>query len=460
MADIRWNDLRADFSGANQAMGVATHSMSQAGNVFDKLNQTILNERQRAIENAQKDKEFTEKVRQFDVGQDLAERKFGLEGEKFGLEKDKFGYQQDRDKIADSHWQSEYDLKVTSENNLDAYRKASNAIQSRRVGLDEKNFEQAQLDRQYLAQAINENTANRNALDMQIKDAENKINSGTLTPGEAAVQQNNIKNLRTQLTATGNASEVAARSVQLGGNPLVALQDMQTRSAREYEIGKENRKLTGEAKKAYEASEVKAYNAIKGMNLGTNDTAAFNKLLSSAKVIYPNLSPERIVAMVSASAPITNEWKLPFVGEKKFKLDEGLMPWSSNDLRNLDLSDSNNKLAQNLALMAGNTSYLIDDTKLTPSGGTPSTTAASPEEMISKMSTSGITQDKIDTEVRRLAMQKGSDTLTSPKTLQKAMLNLMRDATKEKAEKESEEKRKQLEETMARNAKTIYNSLK
>lgn len=49
---ITWNELKPDFSGANDAMKNAMTGFSQAGTVFGKIREGILAEEQRAIENA------------------------------------------------------------------------------------------------------------------------------------------------------------------------------------------------------------------------------------------------------------------------------------------------------------------------------------------------------------------------------------------------------------------------
>lgn len=71
MADIRWNDVRANFSEANQGIGNAIQGYSNVGTVFGQLRKSILDEEQRAWDNAFKEKEFQEKTRQFDEGHKL-----------------------------------------------------------------------------------------------------------------------------------------------------------------------------------------------------------------------------------------------------------------------------------------------------------------------------------------------------------------------------------------------------
>lgn len=95
MADIRWNNVNANFGDANTAMSNAQRGISNAGTVFGELRKSILDEEQRAIANAFREKEFDEKVRQFGLQQGLNEQRFGLDKEKFDEDIRRFGIQQD-----------------------------------------------------------------------------------------------------------------------------------------------------------------------------------------------------------------------------------------------------------------------------------------------------------------------------------------------------------------------------
>ena len=75
---IQWNQVKSDFSGSSSSMKNAMTGISQAGTVFDKMHQTILDEEQRAIENAYKESQLqldkdklAEDVRQFSITNQL-----------------------------------------------------------------------------------------------------------------------------------------------------------------------------------------------------------------------------------------------------------------------------------------------------------------------------------------------------------------------------------------------------
>ena len=74
--------ISADTNAGTGAMAGASQSFSQAGTVFGQLRKSILDEEQRAIENAYREKMFDENVRQF--------------GERMGLERDQFAFNKDK----------------------------------------------------------------------------------------------------------------------------------------------------------------------------------------------------------------------------------------------------------------------------------------------------------------------------------------------------------------------------
>lgn len=64
---IEWKTINPDFSDSTASMRNALTGFSEAGTVFDKMRQGILDEEQRALENAYKQQVFDENVRQFEA---------------------------------------------------------------------------------------------------------------------------------------------------------------------------------------------------------------------------------------------------------------------------------------------------------------------------------------------------------------------------------------------------------
>ena len=77
--DMQWKDVNVNFNDANSAMANAQSGISKAGTVFGELRKAILDEEQKAIENAYKQKVFDENVRQFGLQHALNRDKFAEE---------------------------------------------------------------------------------------------------------------------------------------------------------------------------------------------------------------------------------------------------------------------------------------------------------------------------------------------------------------------------------------------
>lgn len=76
---LQWNDVRVNFNDTNSAMSNAQSGISKVGTVFGELRKAILDEEQKAIENAYKQKVFDENVRQFGLQHALNRDKFAEE---------------------------------------------------------------------------------------------------------------------------------------------------------------------------------------------------------------------------------------------------------------------------------------------------------------------------------------------------------------------------------------------
>lgn len=67
MADLKWNEVNANFNDVNSGVGHAISAYSNVGNIFGNLRKSILDEEQRAKDNAFKQKQMDENIRQFDL---------------------------------------------------------------------------------------------------------------------------------------------------------------------------------------------------------------------------------------------------------------------------------------------------------------------------------------------------------------------------------------------------------
>lgn len=84
-SNLNWHQIRADFNDANSAMRNAQSGFSQAGTVFGQLRKSILDEEQRAVDNAYREQAFNENVRQFGLKYALDKDRFDESVRQFGL---------------------------------------------------------------------------------------------------------------------------------------------------------------------------------------------------------------------------------------------------------------------------------------------------------------------------------------------------------------------------------------
>ena len=73
----RWNDVRADFGDTGRMFSAAQQGLSNAGTVFGQLRASILAEEQKVIDNAFREKQLNENIRQFGLTNALEQDKFG-----------------------------------------------------------------------------------------------------------------------------------------------------------------------------------------------------------------------------------------------------------------------------------------------------------------------------------------------------------------------------------------------
>ena len=72
-----WNNVKADFSDASRTLYTAQQGLSNAGTVFGQLRASILENEQKEIDNAFREKQLSENIRQFGLTNALEQDKFG-----------------------------------------------------------------------------------------------------------------------------------------------------------------------------------------------------------------------------------------------------------------------------------------------------------------------------------------------------------------------------------------------
>lgn len=309
--DIKWEQVKPDFSNSSASMKNTLTSLSQAGTVFDKMRQSILDEEQRATENAYKQQLFDENARQF--------------GLQYALNQDKLAEQ-----IRAAQANEAYKNRVLAEQaransaneqlrkqqlaNEASYRNAMLAVNRDRVAKeDERNKIISEETLKIINGKINYDTT--------ISKLQDDINNAS-TPEEKAKAKSALNNYKAmnapQWTAQGMNQQmlqnVAAKGAGvIGSTPFTS--EAQSELARtnaaiqRADKQKENR-LKGETE---------ATKLIQGMNLTSDQQALAQQVLAKAATLYPDV-PQEALANVIASMPTYNAW-LDFDNKNAFSAD-------------------------------------------------------------------------------------------------------------------------------------------
>lgn len=174
-----WNEIKADFTGSNQLIKTAGDMWSQAGTVFGQMRKEILEQEQREIENAFREKALAEKARQFDLGYDL-----------------------DVDKFKEANRQFDVTSKETATHhrNLEKYNSDSLALQERKFKHDLDVYEQGKKDTAALMDLLTGKTIN----EQKAKLAEQRqqvFTDNNATDADIASTASSLQQVEDQLAA-------------------------------------------------------------------------------------------------------------------------------------------------------------------------------------------------------------------------------------------------------------------
>lgn len=175
--------INADTNAGTGAMAGASQSFSHAGTVFGELRKSILDEEQRAIENAYKQQVFDENVRQF--------------GERMGLERDQFAF--NKDKFAKEFGLNERQFEELMRHNRATEATAAQNAKFANLGaqIQMMKWQQQQAQEADIKQIASSLTAGKNASEQQMKAIEEKLKDNSLNQAqkdELTSQYNLLKN--------------------------------------------------------------------------------------------------------------------------------------------------------------------------------------------------------------------------------------------------------------------------
>ena len=343
MADLKWDSINANFGDVNAAMGNSLTGISQAGTIFGELRKSILDEEQRAIDTAFRERAFQQNADQFGITTALEKDKM-LESSRHNLttEQNTIRGQDLINQAAMANAQTERDkFNLTN----DEYNKLNLASQT------SKDINTTMLGKKEEADNI-------------LKQRELEIDNNTsLSPEQKEAEKSAIKKdqnkLRETYSATAMMQKHSEEMAKAGlsnydekFNPFVKnAAEEQARAVKNIE-----RKMkTQESRdKAWEQSN----KMIDNLNLGQEDKAALQSLINTTMVAYPNLKPDVITARAISLYPVTGE--VFGVGTNKFDV-----PLTEKDyIVNFDPTDPTNPLAISMAQAANDTSNLFNDSNI------------------------------------------------------------------------------------------------
>lgn len=310
---LQWNDVRVNFNDTNSAMANAQSGISKVGTVFGELRKSILDEEQRAIENAYKQKVFDENVRQF--------------GLQYALNQDKLAEQIRSNKANEANTIRGQDLNYKSTiRGQDLNYKSSMAsigAQNARLNFEQSKWNALQSekekDKQTLASIANNLYNSRNDLNKEIENTQNLLNQ-EVDPTKKSMLENKLNILnqeRTGMSATSLDNQYRILAAKNGIN-------VEKTPFSNEAVLEQNRLITAiksnkEAREKEKQDTSDATKIIQGLNLTPGQQDLAFKVLSRAKELYPDV-PSNTIANVLARTPIDNAW-FEWSGKNAFDYD-------------------------------------------------------------------------------------------------------------------------------------------
>lgn len=351
-----WNDVQADFRGSNQAFDIAQQGLSNAGTVFGQLRASILAEEQKRIDNAFREKQLNENIRQF-----------GLTN---ALERDKFGETQRRNLVLEEDADLDRTQRFDIANMQNRTAMAGVAAQNRGTALREKMYNDEQNRLAIQTKVHQDILGEAQALEKEKADLTAGINSGTLTGDALAASKARLAQIdgiiRTDYTASALDKRIANEIAIRGGGVVPATSMSKEATAEQARTSAAITRDT-ESAKAFEQSQIKANEIQAKLNLGTEDSAALQRAMSLVQQQYPTLKPDVAMSILSSYYPTTGEilTGTPFTpGRNKFDVPIG----TTDYLVKFDPTDRDNPIAVRLAQAAGKGENLLsggsDTTKI------------------------------------------------------------------------------------------------
>ena len=319
MADLRWDSIGANFNDANSAMGNSIRGISQAGTVFGDLRKSILDEEQRAVDNAYREKAFDEQVSQFAATHGLNENKL----------REQIRHNQESERL-------------TGEGQKVAMADVN--VQKDRLALARSEQDQNALFRKDYAEITSSLYGQRDSLDQQITQGKTELEAaqaaGTITPEQLKERQAQLDRLATQRKELSDTAIQASIQREMGmrgwGGDRAIVTPSDNLAATEQARAVKGVEQSLKTQQAYEQSQVKAMDMI---SQGKYTAEQSNKLvaaLRSAQAAYPNVSPEVLASTLLTTTGTPYDAWLDWSGNNAFAVDDSVVTQFTKDPTNPD----------------------------------------------------------------------------------------------------------------------------
>ncbi len=320
MADLRWNSVNANFNDVNSAMGNSISGISQAGTVFGNLRKSILDEEQRAVDNAFREKQFDEQVSQFAATHGLNEEQL----------KEQIRHSQESERLTGEGQK----VQMRGQDLSHKAAMAGVGVQRDRLALARSEQDQNALFRKDYTEITNRFYGQRDSLDQQITQGKTELEAaqaaGTITPEQLKERQVQLDRLATQRKELSDTAIQAGIQREMGmrgwgGNRAIVTPSDNLAATEQARALATTKRYAPMSDKEYAESQIKANELIsKGKYTGQQSELLMGAL-RAAQNTYKNVAPEALASTILAvTGDAYNAW-FDWSGSNAFSADDKIV---------------------------------------------------------------------------------------------------------------------------------------
>ena len=330
MADLRWDSVNANFNDVNGAMDNSIRVISQAGTVFGDLRKSILDEEQRAVDNAFREKQFDEQVSQFAATHGLNENEL----------REQIRHNQESERLTGEGQK----VQMRGQDLSHKAAMAGVGVQRDSLALAKSEQDRNALFRKDYAEITSSLYGQRDSLDQQITQGKTELEAaqaaGTITPEQLKERQAQLDRLATQRKELSDTAIQASIQREMGmrgwGGDKAIVTPSDNLAATEQARAVKGVEQSLKTQQAYEQSQVKAMDMIFQGKYTAEQSNKLVAALRSAQAAYPNVPPEVLAStLLTTTGTPYNAW-LDWSGNNAFDVDDSVVTQFTKDPTNPD----------------------------------------------------------------------------------------------------------------------------